>query len=631
MSATRAQLPASTGRWHLPALLIVLALGIAARFDRLDVSPPGLYYDEAYYALDAVSVREGARPIYFEANNGREPLFIYSVALSQLWFGDTVYAVRVVAAIYGALALLAGYGAARGLFGPRIALLATALHAGSLWAITFSRIGLRVTTLPLVVGLLLLALAYGWRLRRRGLIAVGGALLGLCFYTYIAARLIPLVFIGLALFWWIFRRSTFPRWDWLAAFVVPAAIVAAPMGVYAVTHVDVYLGRAAQVVLPLSDVLVNAARVAGMFFWRGDSNWRHNLPGRPVFDPLTALAFVAGLAWLGWRVWRSRDLRAALLLIWLVALAAPTALSDRAPHFLRALGLTPVIYIVAALALEPVEAALVRRRRPLIWGGVLAVAVAVVHAGATIGALQAVAASTGPRFAFETAAVELAEAAAACRREPDTAAWVDERLWARHPAIRYLAPGSTPFNLEQGVPDAAPARACVFTPADASVTAVVGHWAGPVRINAERGGLDQTEGAPAPYPLYNILRLAPLQAVEPRATYPAGLELRVAEAAPTETGMTVRLVWTTSTPLPPGLHRFVHWRIGDRMLAQSDGPVGGELLPAEAWRPGDQVEQILHLDAEGAAGAVVTVGVYDFGSGDRLVTDTGLDHLSIWP
>jgi hypothetical protein len=25
------------------------------------------------------------------------------------------------------------------------------------------------------------------------------------------------------------------------------------------------------------------------------------------------------------------------------------------------------------------------------------------------------------------------------------------------------------------------------------------------------------------------------------------------------------------------------------------------------------------------------VGVYDFGSGDRLVTDTGLDHLSIWP
>ena len=95
--------------------------------------------------------------------------------------------------------------------------------------------------------------------------------------------------------------------------------------------------------------------------------------------------------------------------------------------------------------------------------------------------------------------------------------------------------------------------------------------------------------------------------------------------------MTVRLGWTTSTPLPPGLHSFVHWRIGDRMLAQSDGPVGGELLPAEAWRPGDQVEQILHLDAEGAAGAVVTVGVYDFGSGDRLVTDTGLDHLSIWP
>lgn len=619
--------------WHGLALIVVLALGVAARFYHLDVSPPGLYYDEAYYALDAVTVRNGARPIYFDSNNGREPLFIYSVALSQTWLGDTAYAVRVVAAIYGALALVAGYGAARVLFGPRTALLATALHAGSLWAILFSRIGLRVTTVPLVVGLMLLATASGWRRRSHALVALGGALLGLCFYTYIAARLIPLVFIALGVFWFVFRRDTFPRWQWLVMFGLSAVVVALPMAVYAVGHPDVYFGRAGQVALPLGEVLANLARVGGMFFWHGDDNWRHNLAGRPVFDPLTAIAFGAGLVWVAWRLWRHKDLRAALIALWLVVLMLPTALSDKAPHFLRALALTPVVYLTAALALEPLET-LMRRRlgagRAATWIVVCGVGVALVHGAATAQALQVLEASDARRYAFETAAVELAQTAMTCLATPAQAAWVDQRLWDRYPSVRYLASRATPVDFAQVV-QAPPESACVFVPNGQPAALVLAHWAQPVRVRVEPGGLDQADAATAPYPLYNTFQIAPRLELQSRAVFADGAALVSVDVAQTEAGLRLRLIWSTATPLPPGLHSFVHWRDGDRMLAQADGPLGGDGYPAETWRVADQVEQVIELTGVGTPTAEVRVGVYDFASGERLLTGDGRDQIVVWP
>ncbi len=632
--------------WHGIVLLVVLVIGVTARFYRLDVAPPGLYYDEAYYALDAVSVRHGALPVYFEANNGREPLFIYSVAISQGVLGDTALAVRIVAAIYGSLALLSGYGAARALFGWRVALFATALQAGSFWAIQFSRIGLRATTVPFVFGLLLLTLAYGWRTRRRGLILLGGALLGLCFYTYIAARLIPLVFMALGVAWWIFKRKTFPTWDWIAAVIAPAVIVAAPMMIYAATHLDLYAGRAGQVAIPIDAVLANVPRVVAMFVWHGDDNWRHNLSGRPVFDPLTAVAFAVGLGWLAWRLWKTRDLRAALVLLWLVVFSLPTIFSDRAPHFLRAIGLMPVVFLPAALALEwmvrgwsvgingprtpdggpqpmPSMKSAFRRLPSAVCGLVI-----VIHAAATFRAEQAYAVSESPRYAFETAAAEMGEAANSCLRSG--AAWIDSRMWERFPSVRYLAPQVRPVDLST-LPDDANDSVCLFTTSGEPPAPVVAHWPSPVRVMAVSGGLDQTEGTPAPYPLYNFIDIAQAGALDPVATFIHGPRLLAAEMTMQPGGLRVHLIWSATEPLPTGLHEFIHWRAGDQMLAQWDGPLGGELLPGEAWRVGDQMEQSITLAGAAPADSAVWVGVYDFESRGRLLTETGDDHVTIQP
>src|SRR5262249_15185620 len=90
----------------------------------------------------------------------------------------------------------------------------------------------------------------------------------------------------------------------------------------------------------------------GMFFVRGDSIARHNLPGRPVFDPLMALAFVAGFGLAAAAALRGRRLAPTLLLAWTGTMLLPTILAEDTPHFLRAVGLLPVICLFPALALD---------------------------------------------------------------------------------------------------------------------------------------------------------------------------------------------------------------------------------------------------------------------------------------
>lgn len=82
-------------RLELWAFLAVILAAAALRFAGLGRTPPGLYRDEAFYGLDAVNVLRGQHALYFPANNGREPMFVYLVALSLDLLGRSPFAVRL--------------------------------------------------------------------------------------------------------------------------------------------------------------------------------------------------------------------------------------------------------------------------------------------------------------------------------------------------------------------------------------------------------------------------------------------------------------------------------------------------------------------------------------------------------
>lgn len=623
------------------ALLIILLFGAWTRLYQLETLPPGLYTDEAYYALDALEVLAGARPIYFPANNGREPLFIYLLSFSIEIFGRTPYAVRLPAALLGLLNVLAAYALGRALFGRRVGLLMAALTAGSLWAIALSRIGLRASTLPPLAAFMLAALVAGWRGRRPWLLALSGALCGLCFYTYLSARLIPLPLLALGLFWFVTRgrQMPFPLRE-LLTFGFPAALVAAPLLAYAVTEPAIYLGRVEQVSIlnrpeGWRTLLQNVWAVLGAFTWQGDPNARHNLPGRPIFDPLLSAAFWIGVGLAAHRAWRTRDTACLLALLWTGTMLAPTVLSDRAPHFLRASGALPLVFAFPALALE----SLWRHNRCV---GALRIAKAAVVLGVVgLSAGLAVRDYFGPyardpdtRYFFQAGAMELAHEAEAALARPDTTVYLDSRLWAKFPTVRFLLrePAALQrYGLGEALPPAQTLRAVVIADAADPVERVLSALPSNSVIHARPGALYRNDfEARDPYPLYNVVAATPQVVVSPVAVFGEKVQLQAATVERAANGYRVTLTWAASPAVTEELHYFIHLRQGETILAQADGPLGGNLYPVNRWRAGDWAATMDELRvASSSANARLFVGLYRFLTGERLLLETGEDSLEV--
>jgi 4-amino-4-deoxy-L-arabinose transferase-like glycosyltransferase len=643
-------------------LLVVVACGAALRFYRLGELPPGLYQDEAYNGLDALEVIQGTRPLYFAANNGREPLFIYLQSLSVEAFGRTALALRLPAAVVGTLLIPAAYGLGRALFGPRVGLLAAAITATNWWALALSRIGLRAITLPLIVSLSLACAAAGWRSRRPWLVALGGALYGLAFYTYLSARFTPLALLAFLIFWYSARRPTFPPARWsqfpfrgLILFFVSAAVVAAPLAGFALGHPDIVMGRVEQVSILSRAVnggdlggtfFHNLLAALGMFVWRGDLNARHNLPGRPVFDPLLGAAFVVGALLCVRRVVRRpQEGSAALALAWCGVMLAPTVLSKDAPHYLRAVGVLPMLYLFPALALEVLWSARVRWRG---WPVNRAVTAVVVAGGFILTARDyfgPYARDPNTAFAFQSAASDLAaqindylSAEAEEGSQDQRLVYLDRRLWDAFPSVRFLTLGRPALRVfDSGEPPAlsrtADTRVIVWPYED--VRPVLRSLPENVLIEAEAGPPYRGDQEPVPYALFTTyaVRPAPGLGRAPLAEFERGIILQSASVTPIPAGLRVELVWVAQPgvwqPAGEAYHVFVHLMEGETLIAQHDSPPAQGLYPTAWWRGGDWVmdTHLLPLPADGPhAGLSVRVGLYAFPSGERLKLNGTVDE-----
>jgi hypothetical protein len=334
-----------------------------------------LQHDEAFNAHDAELVLRGVRPVFFDANYGREAFFIYLMASVFAVLGRSALAVRLTGMLCGLGGQVLLYLLVRRMFGRRAGVLALGLSAISFWHLFDSRLGLRAISLPLLQTLSLYLLWLGLTGRRRLYWILSGAALGLCLYTYLSSRIAPVVTVAFLLYVALVRRETM-RGQWFSALLLflTAAMVFAPFGAYMLQHPGAasarlrVLGSGLGQVMAgdLKPLLTSSMATLGMFTFGGDPEWRYGLPGLPVFDPLTGLFFYAGL---GLCLVRWRDPRRGLLLIWMVAMLAPSALTDSAPSTLRAVGALPAVLATPALGLVGLWD-LLRQRAPRFEVGV---------------------------------------------------------------------------------------------------------------------------------------------------------------------------------------------------------------------------------------------------------------------
>jgi len=379
--------------WLQAVLLsIIMAAAIWMRVYKIGEMPPGIFIDETNAAMDALRIFEG-RPDslfgtgWFETPNG----FVYLQTLFFRLLGTTFFAIKLQSLLPGILTVLALFFLTRTLFGPRLALFATAFLAFNRWHFNMSRWGWNEVYPPLMQLLSLFFIERGIRQRSYGDWALAGFLLGLGMYTYLSIRLVAVVIALYLLYRIILERGFFRRnWQGMVLFAVFYALTFAPLSFTYARNPFTLLNRTQQVSImrdieasggDLQPLRESVKRHVQMFHITGDSNPRHNLPGEPMLDPVTGALYLLGLAW---AVWRWRDHRQGLLLIWVGVTLLGGILSrlEEAPQTYRTLAVAPAVAILAADALDlGLRAIISPARRYNLWRwlwGLLAIAVLVV-------------------------------------------------------------------------------------------------------------------------------------------------------------------------------------------------------------------------------------------------------------
>jgi hypothetical protein len=363
----------------LISFLALLVLAAVLRFYRLAELPPGLWFDEAWSSVAARnSAAQGLYPVYFAASfGGMHPAIVYLARLANA-LGDSPLSLRYAVAVVSTCTVAVSFFAYRAIFAletrggslgisdspisNRQALLShprsLALFAALVLAITypfvhFSRLALE-SSLPVLAGAL--------RRKRAGWFVLTGGVLGLSLYSFDTARLFP---FALSLSYWgivlVHRRGEWRRYlGWYGLVVVAAAFTFLPLGLYFVTHWSVFTARASVATyntlgpgaqsVPLA-ILHNLGRTVGGLFLPGlgDVIARHDLPGRPVFDPFLALLFGLGTARLAQKWKRPSSI---LLGSWAGVMLLAVILTEGAPTYTRVFGALPALCAVASLSGE---------------------------------------------------------------------------------------------------------------------------------------------------------------------------------------------------------------------------------------------------------------------------------------
>ena len=400
-------------RGALIALALVLVLGAAFRFNKLDAYPPQLYGDLVEKIQDAYRIQHlNDYRIFFQNIGGREPMHFYllSILASQPGMEFNHFALKLMSAIESFITLPIVFwlgvevmGKRRRRFGLLFGALAAALVAVSFWHVVIGRQGLRISLAPLFSALTAVYLVRALRHNRRADFVKAGIALGFGLLGYQAVRILPLAAVaGVAIALLDAKRSWRDRFNYclnLAVLAFVSLMVFLPLLHYWTEEPDNYMRRTSTRIFgdaPTTDdergaflaesvprLMSNIRKTALMYHFYGDSTWVSGVGAEPAMDVVTAAFMLLGVAaWLALIV-QTRDPVIIFAPIYLLSTLLPTALAlsfpIEVPSYIRASGAIPPSYLIAAL---PVAVFCLRLCKKL--SGRLGIVFAAAFAGALL-------------------------------------------------------------------------------------------------------------------------------------------------------------------------------------------------------------------------------------------------------
>ncbi len=614
-------------RTHIFLLLVACLLAAAAlRLPELTAAPPGLHYDEAANGVLAADIGlRGERPVFITSYTGKEVLFFYLAGGLMRLLGDSVFALRLTAAFVALLTVAATYWLGREMgYKREVVLIAVVLLTVSVWHLVFSRRGFRAITQPLLQALTLASLFRGLRQMRWRWLLPAGFFLGLTGYTYLAARVFPVLLLLGALPLLLGRLSRQRRGQ-LALVVLVGLITLTPLLLYFAQHPDAFWVRIGQVApgetgLSLGESIVRSLE---MFFLVGDPYIRFNLPQRPLLNTFWGTLMVVGWLSLLWR-WRSWPIdwrRSAALLLFFnpLVMLLPTALATNeiVPSNLRALGLIPLLFFLPALGLQEMLTSLERwLQSRMVTVTTLATAVTVLLLGSILtNRLYFLEWADDPQLFYENDGDLTAVARYLNGQELQNTTLYVAALHYQHPTLAFL---SDQYDAIKWLPNS---QALVF-PAEGEALYIFPHNS-PLPNWAETFFIDLPGEVKVQDPFTAIRRSSPPDINPPytvNANFGNTITLLGYNTRPGYTGetMPVTLYWQVNAAPTAEFTPFVHL---EDVWKYRWGQLETFAYPAPQWAVGDVIVQRVDLPLPSGAPPGpyrLRIGLFDPATGSRL-------------
>jgi len=307
---------------HILILVGLIVLAFLLRWILLDSVPPGWRDDELINSL-VISQKflDGDWQVYYADASGHEALYHFLNAAMLALFGPGAAGIRLLSALLGTLTVPLTYLVANRLYGWKVGLAAAAGLTLSFWSLMYSRIGIRHVSLPVFMLATFFFFLRGMGIGHRDdqeieqessstskFFILAGLMMGLGFYTYFASRGVPLILLFVIVYIWLFHRSMLSgRWKGIALMIGVALLLALPL-ILTLLQQPESEARVGELAVPLvaaragnfSPLGEHIARTLAMYHGDGDEEWLYNIPHRPVFGPVLALFFWLGVALASW-------------------------------------------------------------------------------------------------------------------------------------------------------------------------------------------------------------------------------------------------------------------------------------------------------------------------------------------
>jgi hypothetical protein len=355
-------------------LIALITLGAALlRFINLGDLPRVINGDEGRIGQFVLAARTNplANPWSLFENIGG--LYRHGIGLMIKIFGQTPFALRLLPALGGTLAIPALYLLARQLFGRRVAVMAAILLAVSHAHIHFSRtVAVTYIQSTLFAPLELYLFISGLSKRDPLRMALGGVFLAVHFNVYLGAQILIGLFAVYALIAALVARPLMRgAWRVYGVFWLSFVVAALPQFAYNTWHPEEFVARLNQGGLFQSTWLTDEVartgasqiqllfeRVAHAFLslnhYPAIDFYGANIP---MLTVITATLFMLGLVY---SLWRTRDYRYLLLNGWFWAITIAIGVFTLPPNAdpYRMLLALPAAMIMAAIGLDLIVKAL---------------------------------------------------------------------------------------------------------------------------------------------------------------------------------------------------------------------------------------------------------------------------------